>query len=359
MSACCWSSSYCACVNGAHLPLIAACCCASSPALRTKRTKRRAKLGGLDRDACGQLHAAAERGKKRERKSEQSDEAGGALRMEGGLRGERRGAAEWEEGGGGGAVVGCRRQGGKGHRHICLALSLSLLWLRLLRSGRSLLMFRAFAFYLAGSVSFPVSRSLRAALVPCAVLCFARREEGMEDEVEDGRPWPCRLAPYRRRAVCDETDTGRVPAKDKAPALPFHHPIFLLVCLLSLPRLPGFACCSLFFSIVLCAKGAAPQRVGKQQDRCACGPQVAATGTGVGPSPVPPAGGLWRPCCAPVTDVGKSRIICLCFPPAAVHGSTQPRSSSQTHRTGAVLASLSARVTANWKKRVLCIECGA
>ena len=59
-------------------------------------------------------------------------------------------------------MAGCRRQGGKGHRHICSSLSLSAL--PLLRP--SLLMCCAFAFYLAGSVSFPLTRSLWAVPVP-------------------------------------------------------------------------------------------------------------------------------------------------------------------------------------------------
>lgn len=46
------------------------------------------------------------------------------LRLLPGDRVERGGAAEGEDGGGG-AVVGCRRQGGKGHRHICCSRSLS------------------------------------------------------------------------------------------------------------------------------------------------------------------------------------------------------------------------------------------
>lgn len=71
---------------------------------------------------------------------------------DGNLRGERGGAAEGEERGGA-VVVGCRRQGGKGHRHICFSLSA--------RSARccsrpaSLLMCWAFAFYLAGFCLFP------------------------------------------------------------------------------------------------------------------------------------------------------------------------------------------------------------
>ena len=72
----------------------------------------------------------------------------GRRRGRGGLRGERGGAAEGEEGGG--AVVGCRRQGGKGHRHICCSLSLSLPLL-----AASLLMCCAFAFLPGWLCLFP------------------------------------------------------------------------------------------------------------------------------------------------------------------------------------------------------------
>jgi hypothetical protein len=93
-------------------------------------------------------------------------------------------------------VVGCRRQGGKGHRHICLALSLSLsslcpLLLQL--PAVPLLMCGAFAFYLG-------RLSLSLCLAHCGLrLCSccvrtAGDEGGAAGWMDAG------LAPYRRRA---------------------------------------------------------------------------------------------------------------------------------------------------------------
>jgi hypothetical protein len=80
----------------------------------TNKTQRASSTYQID--ACSCTHELTE-GKAR----------GGELCVwrRGSLRGERGGAAEGEEGRGG-VVVCCRRQGGKGHRHICLALALSL-----------------------------------------------------------------------------------------------------------------------------------------------------------------------------------------------------------------------------------------
>lgn len=99
MSACCSSSSYCAAVKGGGLATAAAhlapimCCCASSPTLQPH-------------DATTHISPPPRQQERRESEGESE-----------GLRGERGGAAEGEDEGG--PVVGCRRQGGKGHRHIC------------------------------------------------------------------------------------------------------------------------------------------------------------------------------------------------------------------------------------------------
>jgi hypothetical protein len=231
----------------------------------TNKTQRESKLDVSDR--CLQLHARVNRGKRG------GKEGRGALRMEeGSLRVGKGGAAEGEEGRGG-AVVCCRRQGGKGHRHICLALALSLRSAAA-ASGRSLLMCCAFAFYLAGSVSFPLSGCA------CAVLCGGGEEpttpldgqgqgraaglDGCEVEGERvnglcvvallliGEGW-CAMRPTREGC----RSYGQAPARIFPVSLSsdISRPLLSLslragrLRLALLTTASGFACCLLFFSL--------------------------------------------------------------------------------------------------------------